>query len=55
MCCIKAYMLALVAGMAGVIGMMFYFTKTKHGRRVAKKARRIGKDARDFFADTLDL
>ena len=44
-------MLCLAASVAGtVFGMMLFFKNTKKGRRLAKKARRIGKDMEELLS-----
>ena len=44
-------MLCLVASVAGtVFGMMLFLKNTRKGRRLAKKAWRIGKDMEDLLS-----
>lgn len=44
-------MLALMlSGAAVVLGMLFFFKKTKHGRRLSKRMRRVGRDMEDVFS-----
>jgi hypothetical protein len=58
MCCNKKKHLSamwIVLPMVAVItgGMVLYLKKTKSGRRMAKKARRIGKEVEDMITSEL--
>lgn len=44
-------LICLSASVAGtVLGMMLFFKNTRKGRRMVKKAKRLGKDTRDLFS-----
>ena len=40
----------MLSGVAVTLGMLFFFTKTKTGRRAVKRVRRVGRDMEDLLS-----
>lgn len=44
-----------IAGIAAVIGIVCFMTKTKKGRKLTKKAKRIAGEVEDLVRDELSM